>query len=181
MEKFELIEFVNEDMIKKAIEMDHVAFQLPDWITEEDADLIYSNKSDCLIWLTQADEPVGFVTIFSLNANVPIEAMEKSKPIYKLLTQEVLRDTDMGILYCHCFLLLPQYRGKGLIYKLYDGLSVWLENKGADYSDLYADAVSAEGSRCLERLGFEPIFSFGEEGTLYKADKKSVIRNILAR
>jgi len=179
MYRIKLLEFVSEDIIKKAIEMDHATFQLSDWITEEDANLIYLNKKDCLIWLTQADEPVGFVTIFSLNENLPVVAMREKKPIYKLLTQDVLSDTDTGILYCHCFLLLPQYRGKGLIYKLYEGLRVWLEEKGGNYSSLYADAVSAEGSHCLERLGFNPIFSFGEGGILYKADKKSVINSIV--
>lgn len=179
MHHIKLFELVSEDIIKKAIEMDHAVFQISDWITEEDANLIYKNKKDCLIWLTQADEPAGFITIFSLNENLPIEAMKKSKPIYKLLTHDVLSDTDTGILYCYCFLLLPKYRGKGLIYKLYEGLRIWLEEKGGNYSSLYADAVSAEGSRCLERLGFKPLFSFGEEGTLYKADKNSVIDAIV--
>jgi len=175
MYKIQQFELISEDIIKTAIEMDHAVFQIPDWITEEEANMIYQNKKDCLIWLTYAGEPVGFVTVFPLNENIPIKAMEKSKPIYKLLTQDILSDKDTGILYCHCFLLLPQCRGKGLIYKLYDGLRIWLEEKGGDYSSMYADAVSAEGVRCLERLGFEPIFSFGEEGVLYKAEKNSVI------
>ena len=55
-----MIEFASEDMIKKVIEMDHAAFPESDWITEEDANLIYHNKKDCLIWLTQDDKPVGF-------------------------------------------------------------------------------------------------------------------------
>ncbi|WP_446786496.1 GNAT family N-acetyltransferase [Macellibacteroides fermentans] len=175
MYQIKQFEFIPEDIIKTAIEMDHAVFQVSDWITEEEANMIYQNKKDCLIWLTFAGEPVGFVTVFPLNEDLPNKAMEKSIPIYKLLTQDALSDQDTDILYCHCFLLLPQYRERGLIYKLYDGLRVWLEEKGYNYSSLYADAVSVEGTRCLERLGFQPIFYFGEAGVLYKADKKSVI------
>jgi len=177
--KIEVIEFASEDMIKKAIEMDHSAFQISDWITEEDANLIYHNKKDCLIWLTQDNQPVGFVTIFPLSKNVAIRAMEINKPIYKLLTQDVLNDPNTHILYCHCFLILPQFRGKGLIYKLYDGLREWLEQNGTAYSSLYADAVSVEGQRCLERLRFAPIHFFCKEGVLYKADKKDAINAIV--
>lgn len=176
--KVKIIELASEDIVKKAIEMDHAAFPIQDWITEEDANLIYHNKKDCLIWLTQDDEPIGFVTIFPLNKNVPIRAMEINKPIYKLLTQDVLVDPNTHILYCHCFLILPQFRGKGFIYKLYDGLGTWLEQKGTEYSSLYADAVSVDGRRCLEKLGFTSIHSFGKEGELYKADKKDVIHAI---
>ena len=104
--------------------------------------------------------------------------MQKSKPIYKLLSDDNMADPDTGILYCHCFLLLPEWRGKGLIYKLYDGLREWLEIKGEGYSEMYADAVSEEGSRSLERLGFQPVFSFGEEGMLYKGERESVIDTI---
>lgn len=178
MYKIRLIEYASEDIIKKAIEMDHAAFPASDWITKEDAELIYSNKKDCLIWLTQDEEPVGFATVFSLNETLPAEAMEKNKPVYKLLTQAALKDADTGILYCHCFLLLPQYRTKGLVYHLYEGLKEWLNQKGRDYSSIYADAVSAEGVRCLERIGFKPVYSFGDGGTLYKADKKCVINAI---
>lgn len=179
MYKIQLIERTSEDIIKKAIEIDHATFPFKDWITEEDANLIYLNKRDCLIWLTLNDTPVGFATIFPLNENLPIEAMKQSKPIYKLLTQDVLRDMNTGILYCHCFSILPEHRGKGLIYKLHEGLEMWLKEKGDNYSCLYADAVSAEGSRCLRRLGFNPIYSFGKEGTLYKAEKKTVINTIV--
>jgi len=178
MYKIKGIEFASEDLIKKAIEMDHAAFPILDWITEEDADLIYHNKKDCLIWFTQDDEPIGFVTIFPLSKNLPIRAMEINKPIYKLLTQAILDDSNTHILYCHCFLILPQFRGKGLIYKLYDGLRTWLEQNGTQYSSLYADAVTVEGQRCLERLGFTSIHSFSKEGELYKADKKDVINSI---
>lgn len=73
------------------------------------------------VYAIQDDEPVGFVTIFSIRNNLPVEAVGKNKPIYKLLTQNELSTTDTGVLYCHCFLLLSQYRGQGLIYKLYDG------------------------------------------------------------
>jgi len=140
--------------------------------------LIYHSKKDCLIWLTQDEVPIGFVTIFPLNKDIPAKAVEKNKPIYKLLTPDILDDPNTGVLYCHCILILPQFRGMGLIYELYDGLSTWLEQKGAAYSSIYADAVSADGRRCLERLGFTSIYSFGSKGELYRADKKSVIKSI---
>ncbi len=181
MYQIKIIEFASENLIKKAIEMDHAAFRISDWITEEEANLIYHNKKDCLIWLTQDEEPIGFVTIFPLSKNIPISAMEMNKPIYKLLTRDILSDPTSHILYCHCFLILPRFRGKGLIYKLYDGLRMWLEQKGTQYSCLYADAVSLEGQRCLERLGFTSIHSFGKEGILYKAYKKDVINTITDR
>lgn len=161
--------------------MDHNAFQPSDWITEEDAYLIYHNKKDCLIWLTQDEAPIGFATIFPLSRNVHIEAIKRNQPIYKLLTQDVLSDSNTHILYCHCFLILPQFRGEGWIYKLYDGLRTWLEQKGGGYSFLYADAVSAEGQRCLKRLDFASIHSFGKEGELYKGEKKSVINAIAGK
>ena len=175
MYKIQMIERASEEIIKNAIEMDHMAFQLSDWITEEDAHLIYHNKENSLIWLTKDDESIGFVTIFPLSQDIPIRAMEVNKPIYKLLNQDVLRDPNTHILYCHCFLILPRFRGKGLIYKLYDGLRTWLEQRGIEYSYLYADAVTKDGRRCLERLGFTSIYSFGKEGELYKADKNDVI------
>jgi Acetyltransferase (GNAT) family. len=175
MYRIKRFDFVSGDIIKKAIEMDHLTFQFADWITEEDANLIYMNKKDCLIWLMHDDEPIGLATVFALNKDIPDEAVKRNKPVYKLLTQAVLSDQETGILYCHCFLLLPEYRGKGLIYLLYDGLREWLEEKGEVYSTLYADAVSADGCRCLERLGFNPIHSFGEEGTLYRAEKVNVM------
>jgi hypothetical protein len=178
MYEIKMIEHVSEDRIKKAIEMDHAAFKKSDWITEEDANLLYHNKKDCLIWLAQDDEPIGFVTIFPLSKTIPIKAVETNKPIYKLLTQDILSEPNTDILYCHCFLILPRFRGRGLIYKLYDGLKTWLEQKGTGYSSLYADAVSPDGQHCLERLGFASIHSFGKEGVLYKADKKVVINAI---
>lgn len=178
MYQIKLIESATEDVIKQCIELDHGAFPFEDWITEEEADLIYSNKNDCAIWLTQDGDPVGLATVFPLNEMVPKKAMEKNRPIYKLLTQDILSDTDTGVLYCHCFLLLPQFRGRGLIYHLYEGLKLWLEEKGRAYSDLYADAVSEEGCRCLERLGFFPVHSFGEAGTLYSANKENVLNMI---
>lgn len=181
MYKIEMIEFASEEIVAKAIEMDHAAFKLPNWITEKDAKMIYYNKKDCLIWLSQEDKPVGFITIFPLSKNVPKIAIETNKPIYKLLTHDILKDSNMHILYCHCFLILPQYRGMGLIYKLYDGLKTWLEKKGTEYPTLYADAVSVEGQHCLERLGFASIHSFGKEGILYKADKCDVINAIVQK
>nr|WP_319394103.1 hypothetical protein [uncultured Desulfobacter sp.] len=60
----EIIESPSDEIITKAIELDHTAFQESDWITKEDASLIYHNKNDCLIWLTQGDEPIGLATIF---------------------------------------------------------------------------------------------------------------------
>lgn len=84
MYKIEMIDFASEDMINKAIEMDHAAFPKSDWITEEDANLIYHNKKDCLIWLMQDDTPVGFITIFPLSESVALRAIEINKPIYKL-------------------------------------------------------------------------------------------------
>ena len=59
-----------------------------------------------------------------------------------------------------------------MIYKLYDGLKMWLEQNGTQYSSLYADAVSSNGQQFLERLDFTLIHSFGKEGVLYKAEKK---------
>ena len=171
----------SDAIIEKAIEMDHMAFQESDWITKKDAYLIYHNKSDCLIMLTQDDEPIGLATIFPLSRNVPIKAMEINKPIYKLLTQETLTDTDTHILYCHCFLILPKFRRNGWIYKLYEGIGTWLEKKGTGYSLLYSDAVSAEGRCCLERLNFTSIHTFGDEGELYKGDKQSVVNAIAGR
>jgi hypothetical protein len=176
-----IIESPSDEIITKAIEMDHMAFQESDWITKEDAYLIYHNKNDCLIWLTQDDEPIGLATIFPLNRNVPIKAMEINKPIYKLLSQETLTDPDTHILYCHCFLILPKFRGKGWIYKLYEGIGTWLEKKGTGYSFIYSDAVSAEGKCCLERLKFTSIHSFGDQGELYKGDKQSIISAITSR
>ena len=170
-----IIESPSDEIIRKAIDMDHQAFQESDWISEEDAYLIYHNKRDCLIWLTQDDEPIGLVTIFPLSRNVPIKAMEINKPIYKLLTQETLSDPDTNILYCHCFLILPKFRMNGWIYKLYEGIGKWLERNGARYSLLYSDAVSEEGRCCLERLSFSSVHSFGEEGELYKVDKESIM------
>lgn len=158
--------------------MDHAAFETADWITEEDAKLIYHSKKDCLIWLSQEDKPIGFVTIFPLSESLPERAIKENKLIYKLLTKDALENADTSILYCHCFLILPAYRGKGLIYKLYGGLLQWLEEKGAGYASLYADAVSADGRRCLERLGFSMVHSFGKEGMLYKAEKQDVIKAI---
>jgi GNAT superfamily N-acetyltransferase len=178
MYQIKLIESATEDVIKQCIELDHGAFPFEDWITEEEADLIYRNKKNCAIWLTQDGEPVGLVTVFALNEKIPKEAMEKNKPIYKLLTQDILSDADTGVLYCHCFLLLPQCRGKGLIYNLYEGLKLWLEEKGGVYNDLYADAVSEDGRRCLERLGFFQVHSFGEAGALYSACKENVLNAI---
>jgi hypothetical protein len=177
----EIIESPSDEIIHKAIELDHKAFQESDWITKEDAYLIYHNKNDCLIWLTQDDQPIGLTTIFPLNRNVPLKAIETNKPIYKLLTRETLTDPDTHILYCHCFLILPQFRQNGWIYKLYEGLGRWLEQKGAGYSSLYSDAVSEEGRYCLERLSFTSIHSFGEEGELYKGDKKSIISAITSK
>ena len=158
--------------------MDHFVFSKEDWITEQDANLIFSNKLGCLILLSKDEKPVGFVTIFALNEKLPIEAIEQKMPIYKLLTHEVLSDTNTGILYCHCFLLLPEHRGKGLIYMLYDGLKEWLEQRGSDFTLIYADAVSAEGIRCLCRLGFEQICSFDSKGGLYQAEKTRVFNEI---
>ncbi len=178
MYKIQIIEHASEVIIKNAIEMDHMAFQLSDWIVEEDAHLIYQAKENSLIWLTNDDEAIGFVTIFSLNKNMPLRAMEANKPIYKLLNKDVLIDPNTQILYCHCILILPRFRGKGLIYNLYDGLSTWLKQNGTDYSHIYADAVSTDGQRCLERLGFTSIYSFGKEGELYKANKNDVIKAI---
>jgi len=74
------IKIAQNDLIKKAIEMNHKAFQASDWITEEDAYLIYHNKMNCLIWLTQDDKPVGIVTISPLSCNVPRKAMVLSTP-----------------------------------------------------------------------------------------------------
>jgi len=68
-----------------------------------------------------------------LNCNLPIKAMETNKPIYKLLTQETLSDLNTPIFYCHCFLIIPEFRRKGLIYKLYAGMGIWLEQKGSWY------------------------------------------------
>lgn len=181
MYDIKIIETPSNDIIKKAIDMDHNAFPASDWITQEDAYLIYHNKKNCLIWLTQDDEPVGLATIFPLNRDVQIKAMEENQPIYKLLTQDVLSDTDTHILYCHCFLILPQFRGKGWIYKLYEGLKTWLEQKGDGYFDLYADAVSAEGQRCLKRLDFSSVHCFGKDGELYKGEKQRVIHAIAGK
>lgn len=126
----------------------------------------------------QDDKPVGFITIFPLGENVVMRAIEINKPIYKLLTREILNDPNTHILYCHCFLILPHFRGKSLIYKLYDGLRTWLEQRGTKYSSLYADAVSAEGQHCQERIKFASVHSFGMGSTLYKADKMDVINAI---
>jgi len=178
MYKIQIIEHASEEIIKNAIEMDHMVFQLSDWIAKEDAQLIYHAKENSLIWLTNDDEAIGFVTIFPLSQDIPIRAMEVNKPIYKLLNKDVLRDPNTHILYCHCFLILPHFRGKGLIYKLYDGLSAWLKQNATEYSYIYADAVSIDGRRCLEKLGFTSIYSFGKEGELYKADKNDVIKAI---
>lgn len=173
-----IIESPSDEIIQQAIEMDHQAFQKSDWITEEDAYLIYRNKKDCLIWLIQDDEPIGLTTIFPLNRTVPLKAMEMNKPIYKLLTQETLSDLDTHVLYCHCFLILPQFRMNGWIYKLYEGLGSWIEKKGSGYSLIYADAVSTEGRRCLERMNFSPIHSFGNEGDLYRGDRGNIVNAI---
>lgn len=175
MYQIKLIENASESIIQIAIEMDHAAFPLSDWITDEEADLIYLNKKDCLIWLVHENEPIGLVTIFALNKSVPMEAIKKGKPIYKILNRDILSDGNTDVLYLHCILLLPQYQGKGLTRNLYEGLKRWLEAKGGDFSVLYADAVSAEGKRCLERLQFKEIYSFGSEGALYSAEKKSVM------
>jgi GNAT superfamily N-acetyltransferase len=181
MSEIEIIDPITDDHVQKAVEMDHAAFRYEDWISEEDAVLIYRIKRNCLIWLTQNDEPAGFVTVFPLNKTVAARAVGENKPMYKLLTEDVLEDPATDILYCHCFLLLSRFRGKGLIYKLYEGLGLWLEKNGVRYSRLYADAVSPEGQRCLERLGFNPVHSFGANGTLYKADKEDVLNAIIRR
>lgn len=179
MYSLKLMNSVSENRIEKAIEMDHAAFQKSDWITKADAELIYRNKKNCLIWLTEEDTPAGFVTIFPLNERIAIQAVEKSKPIYKLLDEDAIHDPDTDILYCHCFLILPAYRGRGLVYQLYEGLNMWLEQNGAQYTSIYADAVSQDGRRCLERLGFAPIHSFGKEGMLYQADKNAVMQHCI--
>jgi len=178
MYTIELLTDISETIINEAIEMDHATFPFEDWISEEDAALIYSTKKNCLIWLTQDGKPAGFATIFPLNETLPAKAIKKEKPIYKLLTEHALRDQNTGILYCHCFSILPKHRNKGLIYKLYEGLYSWLQKNGASYTLLYADAVSSDGCRCLDRLGFHSICSFGKEGTLYKTDKRSVMDKI---
>ena len=113
MYKIKRNESVPEELIQKAIELDHGAFPVPDWITAEDAAMIYHNKKDCLILLLDDDRPIGLATIFVLNKAIPQESMQKSKPIYKLLSDDNMADPDTGILYCHCFCCFRNGEEKG--------------------------------------------------------------------
>lgn len=78
MYQIKLIESASDAIIQKAIEMDHAAFPVSDWIIREDAYLIYRSKSICLIWLTESDTPLGLLTILPLGSGVPDRAV-KSK------------------------------------------------------------------------------------------------------
>ncbi len=177
MFEIKLIEYASETIKVIARNMDHATFQRSDWITDEDAALIYSRKN-CIIWLTTDQEPSGYITIVPINNQLPNISINTNKPIYKLLTKANLNEVGKGVLYCHCILILPKFRGQGLIYHLYEGLKTWLEQNGSTYSDIYADAISIEGRKSLERIGFQPIHAMPGMGTLYFSERTNVINTI---
>ena len=179
MYKIKMLNSVSDEMKKKVIEMDNAAFPVDDWGTLEEAEIIYTAKNDSLILLLKDDEPVGFLTIFATNRMYFENAARTDCAFYSSLTHEILSDEKTDAVYCHCFLLLPEHRGHGLVYALYKCMKEWLVSKGTDPGHpVYAEAVSNEGLNCLKRIGFKTIHDYAQKGKLQAVSCGDALANI---
>jgi len=173
-----LLKSINADMIDTLVKMDNATFPPEDWIKKDEAEMLYNAKQDSVTILYENKKSIGFVTAFLINENLVRKAIEKDTPIYQLLDSINLSDEKNDAVYIHCFLILPEYRNKDLIYALYKGLGIWLkENANADFS-VYAEAVSEEGINCLGRIDFKTIHTYEDTCLLQKNKVSSLIESL---
>ena len=185
MERYKIFTGKNLSIEKylKTWELDNETFEDKDKLSKKQAlDWFkFSNKSTIVLWDTEKDELVGYITPFLLKHSFACEYIVSSANYKEAINEEVFATPSEGgsaDIYLFSAVVLPKYRnkkiadkksqyyGKSVFKVLNEALVDWIaeiKKKDISINYIFAEQVSPAGQKWLQSLGMQPCFPMKDD------------------
>ena len=168
--KLKILNKVDDDIIKKMIEIDAVVFKEEDRGTLEGCKKWLKCNPDIYTVLMNDDEVIGYINFMPITTDAYIKIHNGQLKDYELQPKDIINFFENGTFNCllTSIVIKPEYQDTNAVRELWKGFLENLKQKKLKIDKVIIDCVSEDGEKFVKRNLKAKFVTNSVEGKIYE-------------